>query len=67
MGRMSDMHIDQQQEAADELLYEIDYWRDRAAAAERALGLISAVVADESGETARSFLRQHFNTERTTK
>ena len=59
MGRVSDMLIGQQEEAADELLCEIDHWKERALRAEWALGLIATVTADESGDTARAFLNQH--------
>ena len=37
MGRVSDMAMDQQQEGVDELLCEIDHWKDRAEEAERLL------------------------------
>ena len=37
MSKVSDMAMDQQQEGVDELLCEIDHWKERAVEAERLL------------------------------
>ena len=53
MGKMSDIEIGLQEEARDELLCEIDYWRSRTEAAGVLLGDVrdACLFAEDDGLT----------------